>query len=193
MALIYNQRGETDKALDAVREARAQNPDDLNLILTEANVHYAMGNIKKFKELLEYATERDPNNYELQYNLGVIAAEAKDIENAKKYYERAIALKPDYVNAYINLAVVILDPEVKIINEMNSLIDCNRASCFDRYDNLKIQKRKLYIEAIPLIEKALEFNPNSLPLLKKMAEMLPAVERYDDEKKYKELIKSLEQ
>ena len=34
MALIYNERGETDKALDAMREARAQNPDDLNLILT---------------------------------------------------------------------------------------------------------------------------------------------------------------
>ena len=45
MALIYNQMGETEKALEAMREARFENPDDLNLILTEANVHYSMGNI----------------------------------------------------------------------------------------------------------------------------------------------------
>ena len=64
-------------------EARAENPDDLNLVLTEANVHYTMGNTEKFKELLEYATKRDPNNAELQYNLGVIAADADDFENAK--------------------------------------------------------------------------------------------------------------
>jgi len=60
MALIYNQRGETEKALEAMREARAENPDDLNLVLTEANVHYTMGNTEKFKELLEYATEARP-------------------------------------------------------------------------------------------------------------------------------------
>ena len=59
MALIYNQMGETEKAMEAMREARVENPDDLNLILTEANVHYSMGNIEKFKSLLEYATTLD--------------------------------------------------------------------------------------------------------------------------------------
>ena len=32
---------------------------------------------------MEEATEKDPNNAELQYNLGVIAAEAGDNEDAK--------------------------------------------------------------------------------------------------------------
>ena len=66
-----------------MNEARAENPNDLNLILTEANVYYAMGNIDKFKSLLEYATKLDPLNPELQYNLGVIASDAGDSVNAK--------------------------------------------------------------------------------------------------------------
>ena len=82
-----------------------------------------MGNIEKFKELLEYATEKDPKNAELQYNLGVIAADANDFDNAKKYYDKAIELNPKYTNAYINLAALILGQEESIIDEMNNCGD----------------------------------------------------------------------
>ena len=60
-------------------------------------------------------------NPELQYNLGVIASDADDSDNAKKYYKKAIELNPKYVSAYINLAVLILGEEESIINEMNKM------------------------------------------------------------------------
>ncbi len=52
IALIYVQNGENDKALEAMSVARSENPDNVNLLLTEANVHYKMGNVEKFKELV---------------------------------------------------------------------------------------------------------------------------------------------
>ena len=52
-----------------------------------------MGNTAKFKELLEVAIQKDPENPELQYNLGVISHETDDFESSKKYYLRAIELK----------------------------------------------------------------------------------------------------
>lgn len=121
IALIYVQNGENEKALQAMAVARAEAPDDLNLLLTEANVYYSMGNTLKFKELLEVAIQQDPMNPELQYNLGVISSETDDFESSKKYYLKAIELNPDYVNAYINLAALILGQEESILDQMNSL------------------------------------------------------------------------
>jgi tetratricopeptide (TPR) repeat protein len=191
MALIYNQRGETEKALEAMREARAENPDDLNLVLTEANVHYTMGNTEKFKELLEYATERDPNNAELQYNLGVIAADADDFENAKKYYQRAIALNSKYTNAYINLAALILGQEESIIDEMNNL--GTSAADDRRYDELREERNQLYLDAIPYLEQALAADPANFQAAKTLSNIFSATGNDVKAKEYKDMADRLEQ
>ena len=191
MALIYNQMGDTEKALGAMLEARAENPDDLNLILTEANVYYAMGNIDKFKSLLEYATELDSENPELQYNLGVIAAEANDVENAKKYYTRAIELNPKYINAYINLAALILGQEESIIDEMNNL--GTSASDDRRYDELRLERKKLYFEAIPYLEQAIEIDSNNFQAARTLSNIYSATGDDAKAKEYRDLANSLEQ
>ena len=191
MALIYNQMGDTEKALGAMLEARAENPDDLNLILTEANVYYAMGNIDKFKSLLEYATELDSENPELQYNLGVIAAEANDVENAKKYYTRAIELNPKYVNAYINLAALILGQEESIIDEMNNL--GTSAADDRRYDELRLERKELYFEAIPYLEQAIDIDSNNFQAARTLSNIYSATGDDAKAKEYRDLANSLEQ
>ena len=191
MALIYNQMGDTEKALGAMLEARAENPDDLNPILTEANVYYAMGNIDKFKSLLEYATELDSENPELQYNLGVIAAEANDVENAKKYYTRAIELNPKYINAYINLAALILGQEESIIDEMNNL--GTSAADDRRYDELRLERKELYFEAIPYLEQAIDIDSNNFQAARTLSNIYSATGDDAKAKEYRDLANSLEQ
>ena len=191
MALIYNQMGDTEKALGAMLEARAENPDDINLILTEANVHYTLGNIDKFKSLLEYATELDSENPELQYNLGVIAAEANDVENAKKYYTRAIELNPKYINAYINLAALILGQEESIIDEMNNL--GTSAADDRRYDELRLERKELYFEAIPYLEQAIDIDSNNFQAARTLSNIYSATGDDAKAKEYRDLANSLEQ
>ena len=72
IALIYVQLGENEKAISAIQDARKINPDDVNLILNEADLYIRLGDRNKFKELMEQAIEKDPNNAVLYYNLGVI-------------------------------------------------------------------------------------------------------------------------
>lgn len=189
MALIYNQMGDSEKALEAMNEARAENPDDLNLILTEANVYYAMGNIDKFKSLLEYATKLDPLNPELQYNLGVIASDAGDSVNAKKYYQNAIDLNPKYVSAYINLAVLILSEEESIIEEMNNL--GTSAADDRRYDELRDERNNLYIDAIPYLEEALKIDPSNFNAAKTLSNIFSATGDDVNAKKYRDIADSL--
>ncbi|WP_298238184.1 tetratricopeptide repeat protein [uncultured Algibacter sp.] len=160
VALIYVSNGDNEKAIEAMKDARAESPDDINLILTEANVHFKMGNTDEFKKLLEEATKMDPKNPELQYNLGVVAAESKDFEAAKKYYNKAIELDSNYINAYINMAALVLGEETALIEEMNGL--GSSAADDKRYDELKEQRQQLYRDAIPFLSKALEIDSKNV-------------------------------
>ena len=145
IALIYVSKNDNDNALAAMQEARAESPDDINLLLSEANIYYKMGNKEEFKRLLELATSKDPKNAELQYNLGVIASESDHPEDAMGYYNKAIELDPNYINAYINSAALILNKEQALIEEMNGLGTSKKDDL--RYDEL----RKIALETKPAL------------------------------------------
>ncbi|WP_372754544.1 tetratricopeptide repeat protein [Mariniflexile sp.] len=164
IALIYISKGDDEKALKAIDEARAETPDDINLILSEANIYYKLGNTEKFKALLEKATQMEPNNPELQYNLGVISAESGHPEEATAYYKKAIELSPNYINAYINLAALILSKEESIIKEMNGLGSSKKDDL--RYDELRGQRQDLYKQAVPYLTKALEIDDKNISAAK---------------------------
>ena len=190
IALIYVQNGENEKALQAMTVARAEAPDDLNLLLTEANVYYSMGNTAKFKELLEVAIQKDPTNPELQYNLGVICADTNDFESSKKYYLRAIELDANYTNAYINLAALILGQEESILDQMNSL---GSSAADDRkYDELKAKRNQLYLDAIPYLESAFGIDSGNYQAAKTLANIYSAVGDTDKFKEFKAISDALE-
>ena len=191
IALIYVSQGKDEKALAAMADARQENPDDLGLLLSEANVHLKMGNRDKFKMLMEEATSKDPDNAELQYNLGVLAAEGDNLEQAKEYYNKAISIDPNYVDAYNNLAVVILQGEADIVEEMNGLGTSSADN--KRYDELKEKRSDLYREAIPHLEKALELrnaNVDAAKTLMNIYSVLGETAKYKEMKAMVEKIES---
>ncbi|MCB0446856.1 MAG: tetratricopeptide repeat protein [Gelidibacter sp.] len=190
IALIYVNKGENEKAIAAMKDARKANPDDFGLILSEANVQLKMGNKAEFKKLIEEATEKDPNNAELQYNLGVLAAEAGDKESAKKYYNKAISLDPNYSDAQTNMAVLILNEEQTIIEQMNAL--GSSAADNKKYDELKQKREDLYREAIPYLEASLKINPNNIQAAKTLMNIYSAIDDRPNLKIMKAKVEALE-
>lgn len=188
IALIYVSQGKNEKALGAMADARAQNPDDMGLLLSEANVHLKMGNKDKFKTLMEEATQKDPNNAELLYNLGVLAAEGGDTEGAIKYYEKALSIDPKYVDAYNNIAVVILEGEAAIVEEMNGLGTSSADN--KKYDELKEKRSQLYQDAIPYLQKALELRSANLDAARTLMNIYSALGETD---KFKEMRAKVEE
>ncbi|WP_458626281.1 tetratricopeptide repeat protein [Winogradskyella sp. PC D3.3] len=190
IALIYVSQGENEKALGAMADARSENPDDIGLLLSEANVHLKMGNRDKFKSLMEEATQKDPNNAELQYNLGVLAAEGGNTEAAIKYYEKAVSINPNYVDAYTNIAVVILDGEAKIVEEMNSLGTSKADN--KKYDELKEKRTQVYQQAIPYLEKALELKNTNVDAARTLMNIYSALGETDKFKAMRAKIEKIE-
>ena len=174
IALIYVQQGKNDLAEAAIKEAREIQPDDVSLLLNEADLYIRISNNadndedrlfyrNKFKTLMEKAIELDPDNGILYYNLGVIYAEQGELALAKEKYSQAIKFIPDYVDAYLNLVSVILEDEVSIVDEMNSLGTSKKDNL--RYDELKVKREDLYRECVPLLEELLNVSPTNIDAL----------------------------
>jgi tetratricopeptide (TPR) repeat protein len=146
--------GDDDKAMSAVQEARISSPNDINLILTEANIYIQLGEKEKFKDLMNQAIDQDPNNPSLFYNLAVVTSDLGDKVSAREYYEKAIEIDVNYQNAYLNLVALILEGEQKIVEEMNSLGTSSKDNA--QYDLLKLDREKLYQECVPILKKLID-------------------------------------
>ena len=174
MALILVEKGQIAEAKQAVADAVKANPDDNSLKLTEANLYLQTKDFEKYKQIINDVLAKNPNDYALIYNLGVIAANNNNNEEAEKYYKKTIELKPDYLNAYINLAVLKLQNEKVLIEEMNKLGTSDKD--MKRYDVLKKKREDLFISVLPYLKKAYELDPENEDVAKTLSVVYSALE-----------------
>ncbi|MDC6353744.1 MULTISPECIES: tetratricopeptide repeat protein [Robiginitalea] len=173
MALIYTQLGENEKALEAYKDARANNPDDVNLVLNEANLYYQMGDKEKFSELMAEAATMAPDNPDLYYNIGVINMEMDRIEEAREAYRKAIEINPGYVNAQLNLSTTYVNEGNALIDDMNALGTSREDIA--KYDELKEKKDSLFMQGAEILEDALKVNPDNQSILTQLKNIYGAL------------------
>jgi tetratricopeptide (TPR) repeat protein len=180
MALILVENGKTEEAKKAISEARAANPDDTSLILTEANLYLETKDFETYKKLVNEVLAKNPNDADLVFNLGVLSANAKKSAEAEKYYARAIEINPKYLNAYINLAALKLESENAIILEMNKLGTSDKD--MKRYAALKSQREGVFRSVIPYLVDALEIDPKNEDVSKTLMGVYSALEMTAEKK-----------
>ncbi|MEC5167204.1 tetratricopeptide (TPR) repeat protein [Flavobacterium sp. PL11] len=183
MALILVENGKTEEAKKAISEARMANPDDNSLVLTEANLYLETKDFETYKKLIGEVLAKNPNDADLTFNLGVISGTAGNMAEAEKYYSRAIEIKPDYINAYINLAALKLDGEKVIIDEMNKLGTSTKD--MKRYDELKIKRDNIFKSVIPSLKKAYELDTANVDVAKTLLNVYSALEMTAESKALK--------
>ncbi|MEO2143475.1 MAG: tetratricopeptide repeat protein [Flavobacteriaceae bacterium] len=166
IALIYVQKGEVDLAISAIKEAREVNPEDVNLLLSEADLYIKLGDKLKFKELMQEAITKDPNNAILYYNLGVINGDQGKFEDAMTYYKKALELDNSYAPTYLNIVGLILEGESALVDKMNAIVTSNKRSDQVKYDSLELERENLYNDCLPYLEKLIEIDPKNIEALK---------------------------
>lgn len=187
MMLIHLEQGNKEKANEIMKAARVENPDDVLLMRVEADMSYQMGDVARYNELMNKIVATDPENPEIYFNLGVGSAEIGDTTKAIEYYNKALELRPEYEAALINLAVLKLSTEDKLVEEMNSL--GNSRADNKRYDELKEQRQTIYTEALPYLQKALKLNPNNQEVIRTLMNIYGQLA---DDANYKEMKAKLE-
>ena len=182
IALIFVQKGKTEEAKAAVAEARKTNPEDNSLILTEADLYLKVNDFATYTRLVNEALAKDPTNVDLVYNLGVISSNANKLDDAEKYYKRAIELDPNYFNALLNLSELKLRGDEKFVSEMNKLGTSDKDN--KRYEAIKALRNANFKSILPYLEKAVELKSDDVAAKKTLLSVYNALEMTD---KYKAL------
>ncbi|MEE2605084.1 MAG: hypothetical protein VYB19_02885 [Bacteroidota bacterium] len=193
IALLYVVQKKIDLAISAIDEARKAQPDDVNLILNEADIYVNLRKeakdqdkkdeyTSKFKELMQLAVSKEPENGILYYNLGVISFENNDPESAYDYFLKTISLKPDYLDAYFGIIDLELDKQDAINEEISTLVMYRKKSDLDRLDELEEEKLEIYRNCSKLCETVLTFDKNSRVALKYLAQFYYFLDMEDKRK-----------
>lgn len=183
IALILVQQGKTEEAKLAIADAIKENPSDSSLILTQADLFLKLKDYASYTEAVKVVLEKDPNNAVMVYNLGVITSDAGKLDEAEKYYKRALEIDPNYFDANINLAELKLRGDVKYVDEMSKLGTSEKDN--KRYDQLKALQLKNYKELLPYLEKAVEIKPTDEAATKTLLSVYSALEMTDKAKALK--------
>lgn len=190
IALIYQQQGRNEEALEAYEIAQAQNPSDIALILNKANLYYNLGQPEKFKEMMNEAVAIDPNNPDLYYNIGVISSEQGNLEEAREAYRKALSIDATYINAILNLSSSYVNEGNALVDEMNTLAMSTKQSDYAKYDALKERKDSLFRESAAILEEALKNLPTNNDILTTLKNIYGAL---GDNDNFKRILGLMEQ
>ncbi|MDD3004117.1 hypothetical protein [Flavobacterium sp.] len=155
IALILVSENKIEEAKKAITDARLANPDDVSLIISEADIYLKTNDMATYAKLIKEVIEKDPTNADLFFNLGVVSAQNNGWDNAEKYYLKANSITPTD-NSYNGIAIVKIEKAKNIETQMAKL--GMSAAENKKYDSLKIERDNLLKEAATNLEKSIQLN-----------------------------------
>lgn len=172
---LYLMQGDTTNAIKYAEIGANKYPDDGELATQNIELNLMSGNEEKIISTITEQTEREPDNENLHYYLGIAYSELGDMEKAEAAYRKALDINPDYLDANINLGGLILN---KGIDHFNTTNNANLEQA--EYDAEIKKAYDIFDSALPFLEKAVELDDSSylaLTNLKKYYEI-----KEDDDK-----------
>ena len=185
---VLGQKGNDKDAIDFITKAKKEDPNNISLIIGEANYYLKKGDNRKFAAAMEKAVKLDPNNKLYNFNLATAYYQMKKYPESRKYYEKTIQLDPKYIDAYKGIAYLILAPEKGLTDKMNTDEVLNSDALFNKYKN---QQKDLYRQALPYLEKVVELDPTDIEALNGLKKMYRDLEMKEKFKEVMNKIKSL--
>lgn len=163
-ANLYLDTKDYDTYKKLITEVLAQSPNDADLVFNLGVISY---NAKKsadtsVEEALASSVKasklgklEESKAFTKAANDAIQLSKNSELE-AETYYKRAVEIKPDYVNAYLNLAILKLDADKKLFEEIQKLGNSEKDN--KRYEVLKKQREAVFTSALPYLEKASELD-----------------------------------
>ncbi len=190
----YQQEEDTDNFNLFLAKARAEFPEDGDLILQQLQGHLTAEEYDEAMAIIDQGIAQNPDNYIFYYVQGYIYQNnIMDEEKALAGYAKALTLNPDdkiRFDCNFNSGQIWYTRGQKTIETMNSL----GMSSADqkKYDALNVKKVEYFTNAIPYFEKAQELKPDDLMTIKALFTSYSQVKNYEKVKETKAILDGME-
>jgi tetratricopeptide (TPR) repeat protein len=186
MVSILTKQKKYEEAVVLIKKIRESDPDNLELLLVEAFLYNDLDEPLKFEALMKKATEKDPTNPDLYFNIGIVNYNEKKVEQAVSYFTKALELKADYPKGNWMLANSLLLKDEVLVTEMNAL----PPSDMKNYEKYESKRKELFETILPILEKAdaAERDASTVRLLMGVYEQLEMSDKADE---FRALLKTL--
>ncbi len=115
LSVVYNLKGENDKALKVLQEALVTDPENDRIYFNLALLYNEMNNRAKAEECLAKAVELKTQNPRVYYNYGLMLEKNNELKKAISMFNKGLALSP--ADGDLNYALCVLYVQLNDIDE----------------------------------------------------------------------------
>jgi len=177
-----------DNVGKVIADAKKEFPNNQFFMLKEINHYIASGKTDEAIVNLEQATQKDPENYALYLNLGLLYEQTEKPDLALKNYKKAYEIKPEEYNVVYSLGGFLFNQGIKINNEAGSLSDSEYKT---KGKELEAQAAAKFKESLPYFEEALKIKNDEEQLLNALYSIYKQFKQEDKAQEIKALIDKL--
>ena len=161
LAVIYKDEKDFATAGKLADMAAELFPNDYSAMINAASIHLMIESSERASQILAVMAEQYSDNPIVFFAKGVALDQINMSEEAEQAYLRAIELRPDYFDAVFNLAAHYVTRGVAIRMEADNL-PWNEQR---KHAEMTELSNTIFRKAIPMLEKALEIQPNNIPVM----------------------------
>lgn len=176
---------------ELVKKAEQKFGNDEEVKNLVGSIYLSSGNTDQFLNRLLDNIKANPNDASNYYNVGTMYMEQNKDAEAIEYFQKAIEKDPTYKNAYNNLALVKVKKEKEYVDIINSNLG-NSSKEKQNYKEYTEKRKNLYIEIIPLLEKAFDLDKTDYNAAKTLRQAYQAAEMFDKEDAMRAIEKQLQ-
>lgn len=171
-------KGDTSASLQVISNARKKYPEELQILLEEAQTYLEKGENEKLKTSLLQAVKKDSSNANLWFLLGKTYDDDGDKVNAERYYKKAIHVNPKFFEAYYNIGAIYNNKASELTKEANDL----PLEESEKYNKLIEEANNYLGQAVPWLEKAYKIKPSDVYTKHALKEAYTKLKQYDKAK-----------
>ena len=168
-AQALKKQGKIEESKKMVDEAIAKYPKDPNLLVEKIN-GFLEGAL--YQDALTYVNnllDVEPKNDGALFIKGLAYEKIGNEDSVVYYYLRSAEVNPKSIKPWNNLGALYVNKANAMLEQMNKL--GNSSADMKKYEELKKQRKELYLKAKPYLEKAKEIDPTDTQITRTLKQV----------------------